>query len=98
MESWNTPTIFAKSIMTKQKTNKMKIQIEKQIEVTDDRTIGILNEIIKKALFEDNPQGFKEEVGNIYEPDFFIYFGGSHIAVHEILPNGEKSERLLFIS
>lgn len=73
----------------------MKIQIEKQIEVVTDETITALNRIIQHALQSVNVEEFKVIRT---EPDFFIYYGSSHAAIHEILPNGEKSERLLFIT
>lgn len=78
----------------------MKIQIEKQIEVHTDRNFDGLNAIIAEAL---QSKSFKEidtafQLNRDISPlNFFIYFGSAHVAIHEILPNGEKSERLLFI-
>lgn len=79
----------------------MKIQIEKEIEVNTDRNFDGLNAIIGAALDSSSEGQFKIIVSNndyISGLDFFIYYGAHHIAVHEILPTGEKSERLLLIS
>ena len=83
----------------------MKIQIEKQIEVSTDRNFEGLNAIINAGIKAKNLNDFATAVTYdklndflISEQDFFIYYGSSHIAIHEILPNGEKSERLLFIA
>lgn len=83
----------------------MKVQIEKQIEVSTDRNFEGLNAIIEAALTSTNPKtamkDFEDAVNDddrIQDVDFFIYYGGSHIAIHEVLPNGENSERLLLIT
>lgn len=83
----------------------MKIQIEKTIEVQTDRNFAGLNSIIGAAKQSKDFNDFafhltydKLNEHNVSEQDFFIYYGSSHIAIHEILPNGEKSERLLFIT
>lgn len=83
----------------------MRVQIEKQIEVQTDINFAGLNEIISAGLKSKDIKDFafyvtydKLNDNNISEQDFFIYYGSSHIAIHEILPNGEKSERLLLIS
>jgi len=79
----------------------MKIQIEKVIEVKTDRNYESLNSIIRHALAAHGFEEFKINMmykKNVIDADFFIYYGSAHIAVHEILPTGEKSERLLLIS
>ncbi len=79
----------------------MKIQIEKVIEVKTDRNYESLNSIIRHAISANDLEEFKISImhkRNVINVDFFIYYGSSHIAVHEILPSGEKSERLLLIS
>ena len=77
----------------------MKIQIEKKIEMITERSFGNFNLIVRKALECSNIEEFRniEFNASVYS-DFFIYIAGSHIAVHEIFPNKEKSERLLFIT
>lgn len=78
----------------------MKVQIEKTIEINTRKTFVGLNAIIEQALkaktVKDFDNGIQED-NRIHDADFFIYFGGAHIAIHEVLPNGETSERLLFI-
>lgn len=79
----------------------MKISIEKTIEVYTDRTIEGLNAIIEHALKAKSTSEFNKAIQSddrIQDLDFFIYMVSSHIAIHEILPNGEKSDRLLFIT
>jgi hypothetical protein len=77
----------------------MKIQIEKKIEVNTDRNFDGFNLIIRKALECSSIEDFRNVQFPVWlSSDFFIYTAGSHIAVHEILPNKEKSERLLFIT
>lgn len=79
----------------------MKIQIEKPIEVQTDRNFDGLNAIIETARAVKTMKEFDSAIQTdfrIQDQDFFIYFGSSHIAIHEVLPNGENSERLLFIS
>ena len=78
----------------------MKIQIEKTIEINTDRNFEGLNAIIEQALKAKTVKEFDISIQydvRIQDEDFFIYFGGNHIAIHEILPTGEQSERLLFI-
>lgn len=84
------------------KPNTMKIQIEKQAEVITEKNFFVLNEIIREALKGKDIQAVIDGINKNKEiegqEDFFIYAGGSHIAVHEIEPNGRKDEnRLLFI-
>jgi len=78
----------------------MKIQIEKQIETHTDRVFEGFNTIIELALKSSSKEDFGFKVKKdkrIQDLDFFIFIAASHVAVHEILPNGEKSERLLLI-
>lgn len=75
----------------------MKIQIEKQIEVLNSRTHEGLSAIIEHALKAKSVSEMKQAIQTderIQEIDFFIIYFGSHVAVHEVLPNGENSERL----
>lgn len=101
MEVWKQPLyLHYQSNYAEVKTKKMKIQIEKQIEVNTDGNFAGLNAIIRHALKAKSISEFDQECNadyEIQEQDFFIYNGGSHVAIHEILPNGERSERLLFI-
>lgn len=79
----------------------MKVQIEKQIEVQTSQTFEGLSAIIEHALKATSPNEMWKSIQKdtrVQDVDFFILIAGSHVAVHEILPNGEKSERLLLIT
>lgn len=78
----------------------MKLQIEKPIEVQTDRNFEGLNAIIETSLAVKGVKEFDAAIQTdfrIQDQDFFIYFGSAHIAIHEVLPTGENSERLLYI-
>lgn len=79
----------------------MNIQIEKPIEVITDRTMEGLNAIIEIALKTKTTHEFDlllQEDIRIQDIDFFVYMVNTHIAIHEELPNGERSKRLIMIT
>lgn len=79
----------------------MKIEIERSPEVFTPSTIRGFSAIITEAKEAKSlPELFDNLQSNvdISDQDYFVYRGSAHLAVHEYFPNGEKSERILFIS